>query len=201
MKKIDKNQLDLFGPQIWYEYLLVISPDKPVSEAMALRKQKVRSLVGDDASYLNSRAHISLLTFLHTEHEMIMKRVKDVVSRQNSFTVKLNGAAFFEPTPEAKTLYVRVTEKLVIQSLTEKLREIIGRGKKSNPHLTIAGGISSKNHQVINGAIAEFKFDGEFLCEGITVLRRLKDATDASWDFSKELYFSNVIPKKVEGKN
>ena len=195
MKKIDKNQLDLFGPQVWYEYLLIISPDKEVSNAITLRKQKVNALIGEGV-YLNSTAHISLLEFLHTEHEMIIKRLKDILSKQKSFYVKLNGAAFFEPSPESKTLYIRVAEKLAIQRLTDQLKDGIGRGKKANPHLTIAGGISSKNHQIINSELAQFKYEGEFVCNGITVLRRLKDTPGAVWDFKVELPFGSLITEK-----
>jgi|GEM_PF-6455378 len=195
MKKIDKNQLDLFGPQVWYEYLLIISPDKEVSNAITLRKQKVNSLIGEGV-YLNSTAHISLLEFLHTEHEMILKRLKDILSKQKSFYVKLNGAAFFEPSPESKTLYIRVAEKLAIQRLTDQLKDGIGRGKKANPHLTIAGGISSKNHQIINSDLAQFKYEGEFVCKGITVLRRLKETPAAVWDFKVELPFGILITEK-----
>ena len=127
---------------------------------------------------------------------MIIKRLEDILSKQKSFHVKLNGAAFFEPSPESKTFYIRVAEKLAIQKLTDQLKNGIGRGKKSNPYLTIVGGISSKNHQIINSELAEFKFEGEFICNGITVLRRFKDVPNGEWDYKVELPFGSLITEK-----
>jgi 2'-5' RNA ligase len=198
MKKIDKNQLDLFGPQIWYEYLLAISPDQEVTQEVTLRKQKVQALIGPDATFLDSKAYITLLTFLHTEHELIIKRVKEILGRQTGFHIKLSGAAFFEPSPESRTLYIRVAEKFLVQALTDQLREGIGRGKKSNPHLTIAGDLSSRNHQVISAQLTDFKLETDFICNGITLLRRLKDDPDSKWDLKLELPFGSVIKENVK---
>lgn len=199
MKKIDKNQLDLFGPQVWYEYLLIISPDKEVTDAIALRKQKVSSLVGSDVAYLNSIAHISMLEFLHTEHEMIIKRLKEILAKQSGFIVRLKGTDYLGPSPDSKTLVIKVSEKSLILTLTDKLKDIIGRGKKSTPHLTVVGNISSKNHQILNAQLDQIDFEGEFLCNGVTVLRRLKDSPSGVWDFKVELPFGSLITEK--GKN
>lgn len=196
MRKIDKNQLDLFGPQVWYEYLIVISPDEEITKEINVRKKKINALLGADVASTNSVPHISLLNFLHTEHEMILKRMKDILSRQAPFPVKLNGVAFFEPTPESKILYARVAEKPLIQSLTSQLKTGIGRGTKSNPHLTILGAIPSKNHEILHAHLAELTMEVTFLCKGVTVLRRLKDDPTGIWDFSLNLPFNTMITEK-----
>jgi 2'-5' RNA ligase len=196
MKKIDKNQLDLFGPQIWYEYLLVIALDKDANDAITLRKEKIRTRLGAQFSYLESTPHIPLLTLLHTEHELIIKRIVKILTSQRSFDIKLNGADFFEPTPESKILYIRVEENKSIQSLSEQIRLEIGRGSRPSSHITIAGGISSGNYKMITADMNDFHYEGEFLCTGITVLRRLKGDPDVNWDFKTELSFGGIVAEK-----
>jgi 2'-5' RNA ligase len=193
MKKIDKNQLDLFGPQVWYEYLVAISPDEEVMQAVTARKALARQLVGSDIAFLDSKAHITLLNFLHTEHELVVKRVQSVLASQMSFEVGLSGATFFEPSPESKTLYIKVNEKQVIQNLVQKLRDVIGRGKKSNPHLTIAGGLNSQNYKELYTHLDEFKLEASFLCRSVTLLRRISDNHQNKWELDVELPFWDYV--------
>jgi 2'-5' RNA ligase len=197
MKRIDKNQLDLFGPQTWYEYRLIITPGKEISDAITARKEKIQALLGGtQLAHIDTHPHIPLLTFLHTEHELIIKRIIKILDKQRSFDIKLKGADFFEPTPESKILYLSVMDNRMIQLLAEQLKNEIGRGAKSNSHMMIAGGISTANHKILNAFMNDFHYEGEFTCTGITVLRRLKDAQDTSWDFQIELAFGNVVTGK-----
>jgi hypothetical protein len=197
MKRIDKNQLDLFGPQVWYEYRLIITPGKEISDAITFRKEKIRELLGStQLSHLDTNPYITLLTFLHTEHELVIKRIVKILAKQRSFDIKLNGADFFEPTPESKILYLSVADNKMIHQLADQLKEEIGRGVKSNSQMMIAGGISSANHKIISAYMHDFHYEGEFPCTSITVHRRLKDAQNANWNFQTELTFGNLESEK-----
>ncbi len=192
MKKIDKNQLNLFGPDVWYEFLLAISPDVAASNAVTLSKQKIRKLIGEDAAYLDSRAHISLMTFEHLDPDLVKRKIAGILSAQKNFYVRLKGADFFEPTPESRILHIPIEKTTPIRELVDLLKSGIGKGVKSrNPHLTIAGGLSSIQYQIINSMRSEFAYEGEFLCSGILVLRRLHSQSEGTWNLKEEILFGN----------
>lgn len=130
------------------EYLIVISPPERVTSDVRSFKKKFFDNFGT-ATYINSKAHVSLSNFLieSTPEATILNELQHVLKDKVSFEVQILG---FERFQDSKTLFLSVSDTDIVSlqhhmvAVLRKRAKIGKRGtqKLKKPHITIASKIS-----------------------------------------------------------
>jgi 2'-5' RNA ligase len=169
-------QYSLF-PETVYEYFILLSPSDEIKEEVDRRKDLLNEMIGIDPADLKSIAHISLITYVGMDSMNIPDIVRKAVAGTKAFTVKINGHDFFK-NGDRRTLYLKIENPEPIQHLAELLKPQPKRAHKKNtspkpiiPHITIAKNIHPEELEKIED-LSVFGYEGEWLCNRITVLRR-----------------------------
>src|SRR6266498_4474852 len=131
------------GYDLW-EYLLIASPTKEVSEKVVEEKEIFYKNYGHSLA-IQTRPHITIANFLAKEgmEETLARWIQNICHLQNSFTVTLNNYSGFPP----HTIYLRVQDAEPFKKLANALKILDGFIQSNDcpplklitkPHLTIA---------------------------------------------------------------
>lgn len=191
MAKKNNAQLTLFNENV-YEYLVLLSPADAIKEAVDGLKEQLHALIGLEDYNRRSVAHISLFKHRATADNQVLKIVKKVAGATEPFTIKLSGHEVLKHGGVSRTLCLKIEDPVPINNLMELLdpKPIAKRSyrqtsildktprakKVIHPHVTIARNIAVADFDRIED-LTTFDYHDEWLCDSITILRRLEGST------------------------
>ncbi|TDQ10126.1 2'-5' RNA ligase family protein [Pedobacter metabolipauper] len=169
-----------------YQYLLVFSPDEKVNADILAIKKEYRDKY-DCKKSAHLKPHLTLINFHQFQSvEIYLIKTLEKLSR-SIFPIPVNLCGFGQYPPH--TIYIKVINGVQISELVKtmrsKLKPIITTIEKnkpvymSDPHLTIARGMSE---QQFNQAWPEWKqqeFKASFNASGMLLIKRRINKTDA----------------------
>ena len=191
MAKKNNAQLTLFNENV-YEYFVLLSPSDTVKEAVDGLKEQLHALIGLEDYNRRSVAHVSLFKQRATSDSQVLKLVKKVAASLEPFTIKLAGHEVLKHGGVSRTLCLKIEDPEPINNLmvlldpkpvakksyrqTSILDKAPRAKKVIHPHVTIARNIATADFDCIEDFTA-FDYNEEWLCDRITILRRLEGST------------------------
>jgi 2'-5' RNA ligase len=191
MAKKNTAQLRLFE-QTMYEYFVLLSPSDTIKQDVDSMKQALHDQIGLEAFNLNSVAHLSLYKTEAPDDSSVVRFIKKVAGLHHPFTISLNGYDILKHGNVSRTICLKVTDPKPINRLMASLNppveskrtyrqtSILDKPKKAkpviHPHVTIARKIPIQDFNRIN-EFSLFDYQGEWLCDNITILRRPAGST------------------------
>jgi len=164
MKKRIYNQTGLFGPN--YAYLIVLSPTAQVKSDIAHLKKEIDKITSIGEKNLHSIAHITLTDRLSDDIDL-PETISNLINPRESFSIKVNGWNYFDHG-HSVTIYLSIENPEPIINLMRSLN-----ASSKIPHLSLAKRISHEDFQKILPYLQNFDHTFEWICEDITVLRKL----------------------------
>lgn len=160
------------------EYLVVVSPSQAITGNVSFFKKLYHERFGQ-ATYVNSKAHISLCHFnLLGSREAILKREFDLYVKQfEGFDMGVWGFHGFQKNG---LVYLKTEKEKIIKVqrlLTTVLRQRFHIPKKfaqvlREPHITIARSDSASQYAHSWNYFKDITYEHQFAVDKITVLRR-----------------------------
>ncbi len=191
MAKKNTAQLSLFTETV-YEYLILLSPSDAIKEEVDRMKVVLHGMIGLEGYNRNSIAHVSLFTTEAADNGPVIRLVKKVAAGVQPFTVSLSGHEVLKHGSVARTLCLKIENPEPISTLMALLNPapqpkrsyrqttILDKPKRAKktiyPHITIARNIATADFERIED-LTTFDYTDEWLCERITILRRVAGST------------------------
>ena len=161
-----------------YEYLLIVHPDKEVHEKIMAEKQAFYAEYQENIA-IKTQPHITIANFLAKEamEDTIIRWMRSIFSKQQSFTVTLNNYSGFTP----HTIYLRVQNVTPFQQLARELKVVNTYVSScscppmkliSNPHVSIAGRLPEEVYFRALTQYARKSFHESFMVSELLLLRR-----------------------------
>lgn len=191
MAKKNNAQLTLFDENV-YEYFVLLSPSDVVKDAVNDMKEQLHAMIGLENYNRNSIAHVSLFKTKATANAQIIKQVKKIAAAQQPFTITLNGYEVLKHGGVSRTLCLKIEDPEPVQNLMDQLdpkpvakktcrqTSILDKRERAKkviyPHVTIARAITTADFDRIED-FTPFDYREEWLCDRITILRRLDGST------------------------
>lgn len=185
-----------------YEYLLLLSiPEAAEEKIMAVKKvfhEKYK------AQYALNKPHITLNTFTQypTCEARIISRLQAIAQSFDKIKIELDGYSSF-PT---HTIYINVCSRIPVQELVRDIRSHTqmymkpGKDLKpfftTNPHLTIAKGLSNEQYEAAWNALEHQHFKVTFFASSMRLLRRPKGG---KYTLVKQFVFENTKIEVTQG--
>ena len=172
-----------------FQYNVIIIPDKSVLDGINLIKQKLNHFIRPSSENLYSQAYISILDMEHDDEDLVMGKLINVLANQDRFPIIIDGADFHFQDGNS-TLYIPIKNPVPIQVLNNLLNIEFGYQVQTFlPHLNIAKGISIEDYKIVSRFVAEFAYQGEFLCESVTIIKRPADNHNGHWETAAKISF------------
>jgi len=168
------------------EFLIVASPPPPIMMYVSDCKQEIKKAIGHSYLSIFSKAHISLRTFIDYHTDSLLHLINPAVAKQRPFRVHVKDFGIFHHGVN-RTIYLNTGPESFFYDLTDALR-----GKKITPHITIARNLEPCDFQKAWPSLKDFSFSYDFICDRITVLKRIQ----GRWAFYLELPFGKDTSKK-----
>lgn len=191
MAKKNTAQLTLFQENV-YEYFVLLSPNEAIKEAVDGLKDQLHAMIGLEDFNRKSIAHISLFKTRAVADTQVLKLIKKAAAAQQPFTIKLDGHEVLKHGNVSRTLCLKIEDPEPINNLMALLdpkpeakksyrqTSILDKPQRAkkviHPHVTIARNISTSDFDRIED-LTPFDHQAEWLCDRITVLRRLDGST------------------------
>ncbi|MGQ2984447.1 2'-5' RNA ligase family protein [Flavobacterium sp.] len=191
MAKKNTAQLSLFAETV-YEYFILLSPSDPIKEEVDRMKELLHGMIGLEPFNRNSVAHVSLFKTEAVENGPVVRQVKKIASAVAPFTITLAGHEVLKHGGVSRTLCLKIEDPEPINKLVALLNpapqtkrsyrqtSILDkrtRAKKIiHPHITIARSIPTADFDRVDD-LSAFDISGEWLCDRITILRRIAGST------------------------
>ena len=177
MKSKDPDQLGLFAtqPKIrMVEYLLLLSPSDEIKKEIIRMKQRLHQLIGLSEKNLASIPHIPLFDSTYKEDDAFVREsLNQTFNPQIPFLIQITGVGTVVNWDKSKSLVLQINSPEQIMALSHLAGTALGlKVKSSNPHFTIAKDIPPTDFAKLK-SLEEFDTTGEFLCRGITVLKKI----------------------------
>ncbi len=191
MAKKNTGQLSFFEETV-YEYLILLSPSDAIKQEVDRLKDLLHGMIGLEAYNRNSVAHISLFKTEAADNAPVVRLVKKVAAGVMPFTITLNGHDVLKHGNVSRTLCLKIEDPEPIVTLMALLNPapepkrsyrqttILDKPKRPKktiyPHVTIARNIAIADFKRIED-LAAFDHKDEWLCDRITILRRIAGST------------------------
>jgi len=191
MAKKNTAQLSLFAETV-YEYFILLSPSDPIKEEVDRMKELLHGMIGLEPFNRNSVAHISLFKTEAVENGPVIRQVKKIASAVAPFNITLTGHEVLKHGGGSRTLCLKIEDPEPINTLVGLLNpapqakrsyrqtSILDKRTRTkkiiHPHITIARSIPTADFDRI-GDLSAFDLSGEWLCDRITILRRIAGST------------------------
>jgi 2'-5' RNA ligase len=161
-----------------WEYLLVASPAKEVSDRVIEEKEIFYKNYGHKLA-IQTKPHMTIANFLAKEEmeETLARWIQNICHLQNSFTVTLNNYSGFPP----HTIYLRVQNAEPFKKLVNALKILDGFIQTNDcpplklitkPHLTIARQLPEYVYQTAIKEYAQKTFHESFKVDKLVLLKR-----------------------------
>lgn len=164
MKKRIYNQTALFGPL--YAYLVVLSPPRPVKEAIANIKKELNAISDISDRNLHSIAHITLTDKL-TDDTDFADTIEKMTAEAQPFSVTIEGWKHFDHG-HSVTVYLAVRNPDPIINLMSALKS-----PSKSPHISLAKRIPHSVFHKLQPYLDSMDFKASWVCTEINVLRKL----------------------------
>ena len=188
-----------------YEYLLVLSPHKELSEKISKVKEEFAETYKTDfAKY--GKPHITLATFTQygLMEDRIISRLRTIAMGFPPFKVELHDFGSFP----SHTIYINITSKLPVQNLVKDIRTETQRLMKLNdenkphfimePHLTIARKLLPWQYEKGWLEYSHKHFTGKFIADGMVLLKR--PAGELKYNVAQRFEFQNLPVATKQGE-
>ncbi|AWH84227.1 hypothetical protein HYN59_03465 [Flavobacterium album] len=191
MARKNTGQLSFFEETV-YEYLILLSPSDAIKEEVDRMKELLHGMIGLEAYNRNSVAHVSLFKKEAADNAPIIKLVKKAVAGMEPFTITLAGHEVLKHGSVSRTLCLKIENPEPVTALAAQLNPvpepkrsylqttILDKPKRPKkpvyPHVTIARNIPVADFSRIEDLTA-FDYTAEWLCDRITILRRVAGST------------------------
>lgn len=191
MAKKNTTQLTLFQENV-YEYFVLLSPNEAIKEAVDGLKDQLHAMIGLEDFNRKSIAHVSLFKTRAIADTQVLKLIKKAAASQQPFTIKLDGHEVLKHGNVSRTLCLKIEDPEPINNLMALLdpkpeakksyrqTSILDKPQRAkkviHPHVTVARNISTSDFDRIED-LTPFDYQAEWLCDRITVLRRLDGST------------------------
>jgi 2'-5' RNA ligase len=170
-----RNWLNDYG--VW-EYLLIVSPDKTVTEKLCEEKQKFTSNYKEFMS-VETQPHISIAVFLAKEQmeETLNRWIQSICNTHSRFPVLLHNFSGFVP----HTIYLQVQNPEPFKQLAKSMKSLDHFIRASEcpplklttiPHLTIARRLSEETYFKALPQYLHRTFQQSFIATELTLIRR-----------------------------
>ena len=173
------SQASNFAVPQFYEYLLVVHPDKEIFDQIKQEKEIFSSTYKVSIAK-KTLPHITVASFLAGENmeATLIKWLYKIIAGQKRFTVMLNNYSGF---PSSKTVYARVQDHEPFKQLAAALKTIDQYIRDNgfpraiipnHPHVSIA---RSLQQNVYEKAIMDYSrktFNASFMAEELVLLKR-----------------------------
>lgn len=177
-------QLPLFYyPPIPFFNLIVLNPDKQLTELVASWKTEVQDLIVEEYESLYSKAHLTLMSLKSPEtwNCRINEAVKAAGLSHQPILFETESLNFFENAGEY-VIYIAVNNQPEFNLLQERLRKehvyrlawpkTKHRHLPNVPHITIARGLSQSQFDTVWPTFRFRDFHHSFVANSITLLRK-----------------------------
>lgn len=165
------------GYDLW-EYLLVTSPAKEVSDKVVEEKKIFYNNYGHSLA-IQTKPHITVANFLAKGgmEETLVRWIQNICRLQNNFTVILNNYSGFAP----HTIYLRVQNAEPFKKLANALKILDGFIQSNDcpplklitkPHLTIARQLPEYIYQAAIKEYSQKTFHESFQVDKLVLLKR-----------------------------
>lgn len=191
MAKKNTTQLTLFQENV-YEYFVLLSPNEAIKETVDGLKDQLHAMIGLEDFNRKSIAHVSLFKTRAIADTQVLKLIKKAAASQQPFTIKLDGHEVLKHGNVSRTLCLKIEDPEPINNLMALLdpkpeakksyrqTSILDKPQRAkkviHPHVTVARNISTSDFDRIED-LTPFDYQAEWLCDRITVLRRLDGST------------------------
>lgn len=162
-----------------HEYQLIVSPAKEVVERVMQEKNHF-SKTYDWPAASTVLPYITVSNFIawNRMEDTLIRWMQRIVAEQNSFSVSLNNYSGFP----SHTVFLSVSEKNSFKELVTRLKVVAEYIKQdnpkfpvrliSNPHITIARGLSAAVYQQAIKEYSAKNFISSFIVTRLELLRR-----------------------------
>lgn len=179
------DQLTLFPmdaiPSKMVTYSIIISPPQNIVDHVKFLEHELYHLVPGAQSDHYLKAHISLLKMTCEEVDTgIIHLVKKAVEMcgLSRFEIELDGYDIFHHGYTSDSLILKIHYPYPITELHKSLFNVLKRKQQRiTPHLTIVKDVPHNKMKGIN--LSGFNYHHSFLCDKITILKKL--ATDTRY--------------------
>lgn len=176
----------------FYEYFFLISTDESTRKIVQLNKSRVNELIDLPKENLRSIPHLSLfkLVINRGTDDLIIRKAATALKHTARFTVAIDGSEVYVHGNVARSLVLKIKDPQPIITLNKSLMsEFNLRSGRFSPHITIARSIPINEFNKLSGSLSQFNYKGEFVCNKITVLRKVIDK-DSKYQLLHELYLN-----------
>ncbi|MDB5225925.1 MAG: hypothetical protein JWN78_118 [Bacteroidota bacterium] len=174
------KQLELFKdtkPAL-AEYFFIIPPDTPVIRNFNFLKKKVMDIVLLPDHIRYSKAHISLFacSMRSDLDSFIIYHAEKALAGINTFIVELGHLELWDHGNISQSLVLIVENAQPIKTINNLLiDEFKFKHNSIQPHLSIARSMPIRDSLKLTPILHELNYKGEFLCNRITILKKLID--------------------------
>ena len=173
------SQAANFAVPQFYEYLLVIHPDKEIFEQIKQEKEIFSSTYKVSITK-KTLPHITVANFLAGENmeATLIKWLYNIISNQQRFSVMLNNYSGF---PSSKTVYARVQDHEPFKQLAASLK-IVDQYIRDNgfpravipnhPHVSIARSLQQTVYEKAMMDYSRKTFNASFMVDELVLLKR-----------------------------
>lgn len=191
MAKKNTAQLSLFAETV-YEYFILLSPSDIIKEEVDRMKELLHGMIGLEGYNRNSVAHVSLYKTEAADNGPVVRQVKKIAAGTDPFTITIAGHEVLKHGNASRTLCLKIENPEPVNALMVRLNPvpetrrsyrqttILDKPKRTkkviHPHITIARNIAVADFDRIED-LSAFDLTGGWLCDRITILRRMAGST------------------------
>lgn len=186
------------------EYLLVLNP----REELCARIQRVKKEFYDAyqaPTAIGGKPNLTLVRFTQLElmEERIVQRLRTIAMGFCPFKVELKDFGSYP----SHTIFINVTSKLPIRSLTGEIRDVqrlmkLDKDHKPHfidePHLPIARKLLPWQYEKAWLEYSNKSFTGRFIADAMLMLRRREG--DRAWQIAERFAFQNLPVSTRQGE-
>jgi 2'-5' RNA ligase len=169
------DQPNLFNEES-YEYFFLIHPDSRTEQEVKYYKRVVNGSIRLSHENLWSVPHLSLFKWKVSASldDYIIRKMDNALKGTGGFKIKLDGVDVYRHGHVKRSLVLKVKNPAPIRAVTNSLiHEFNFRSHKLSPHISIVRAIPEKDFEKLGTALNKFDYKGEFLCNKVTVLKRV----------------------------
>ena len=151
------------------ELSFLISPSHTISSFVKYLKATIENILGHSFEDRFFKAHISLMK----DNEHTEDYLYDIDSKMRAFrpfTVSVKNFNVFRHGSHKRTIYLEIVNKTSICEIFETLK---GKNISFTPHITIAKNLYITDFTKVWNYLKDLSYSNDFLCDRITVLKRL----------------------------
>lgn len=168
------------------EYYAVLETTPEISNAVKNRRRKLRSLIFKKNDHTPT-PYISLFKF-RTSFEFTPNIIQDKLLWLNQFPIAIDGVGCVKQDG-MRTIFWKLHDEEPIRKL---FALITGTTPPDfHPHITIARDIPAEQYEQIEERLADFEYNGEWICDHLTILR--KNDAEESYEVAFEIPFMGYL--------